>query len=155
MDTPIILKVFEDSLHLTQGLDWSRDSHEQPHRGSQSPSQSMKKVSLGVDPFSGYWPDIFPPALTSLPKDDGMKRSVLFIRWNSFAHRQLSSSAYQSTPLNKTLQDRLPSRETWARAWRWFLWVPAVIFVNDHVVSLSPVNGISMRPTVTQCPSEY
>lgn len=41
------------------------------------------------------------------------------------------------------------SRWSWAKAWQYFLWVPAVIFVNDHVVSVSPVNGFSMRPTVT------
>lgn len=40
------------------------------------------------------------------------------------------------------------SRWSWAKAWQYFLWVPAVIFVNDHVVSVSPVNGFSMRPTL-------
>lgn len=90
------------------------------------------------------------PRRTSSVTDNGMKRSTPFMQWKFFAYRKLSSSSHQSTSLSKSLEDRLPSRETWTKAWRWFLWVPAIIFVNDHVISLSPVNGISMRPTVKE-----
>jgi len=152
LDPPISLKVFKDRLNFVQSVDRSRHSQGQPHGEScQVPRKSLTLIVLcgiGFYPQGRDWPKILSHCGPHFVKDDGMKRSAPFFGWKLFAYRQFSSSSHQSTPSSKSLQDRLPSRETWTRAWKWFLWVPAIIFVNDHVISLSPVNGISMRPTV-------
>jgi hypothetical protein len=77
-----------------------------------------------------------------------MSRPAVFSRGGLFFLRYFSSTSPASPMSAKGLRERLPSVEKWKRAWRYFLWVPAIIFVNDHVISISPVNGISMRPTV-------
>lgn len=81
--------------------------------------------------------------LRSLPKT-----MAPFSRGRFFFFRQLSSSSTASSSSVKGVRRRLPSIESWKKAWRYFLWFPAVVFINDHVISLSPVNGISMRPAV-------
>ena len=77
-----------------------------------------------------------------------MRGPAVFSRGRFFFLRYFSSTSPASSMSAKGLRERLPSAEKWKRAWRYFLWVPAIIFVNDHVISISPVNGISMRPTV-------
>src|SRR5208282_3450684 len=77
-----------------------------------------------------------------------MRRPAAFFRGGRFFLRYHSSTSPEPSTLAKGLQERLPSLEKWKRAWQYFLWVPAIIFINDHVISISPVNGISMRPTV-------
>lgn len=77
-----------------------------------------------------------------------MRPPGAFSRGGFFLLRHFSSASPESSTSARGLRERLPSRDKWRRAWRYFLWVPAIIFFNDHVISISPVNGISMRPTV-------
>jgi hypothetical protein len=101
--------------------------------------------------FNGQFPRIYSgdSRASRVFGDDGMRRIVPpFFRASRFFSRPIFSSSPQSTSFVKSALGRLPSRQSWNRAWQYFLWVPAIIFVNDHVVSISPVNGISMRPTV-------
>lgn len=104
------------------------------------------------------------PALRQIPKivpehrfsecshafdGDGMRRIAQFFREGRFFFGKYSPASPTPSSILTRVRVRWPSTEKWKKAWRWFLWVPAVIFVNDHVISVSPVNGISMRPTVS------
>lgn len=75
-----------------------------------------------------------------------MRHSSFSILTRQFSCRHHSSASIASP----SLVDRLPSRKTWSKVWGYVLWIPAIIFVNDHVVSICPVDGISMRPTVLE-----
>ena len=83
--------------------------------------------------------------------ENGMKRLLSFSLGRQFFTRSYSSSPSSSSTshtLFNRVKSHFPSQPAWTKAWRYFLWFPAVVFINDHVVSISPVNGISMRPTV-------
>ena len=77
-----------------------------------------------------------------------MRRPAPICRGGLSFLRYFKSFSFTSPTPAKGLQKPLPSLEKWKRAWRYFLWVPVIIFINDHVISISTVNGISMRPTV-------
>jgi hypothetical protein len=72
---------------------------------------------------------------------DGMRN------WSTFVRRGLALSTHAQMSLQQALS-RFSTSDRLKRALAYFLWIPAVVFVNDHVISLSPVNGISMRPVV-------
>jgi len=89
-----------------------------------------------------------PCAVTKLATGDGMRlRLFPILRGLSPNIRQFSSEAPRASSI-LTFINRFTTRKAIQRAWAYFLWVPAIIFINDQVVSISPVNGISMRPVV-------